>query len=61
MNINKVKTEYVRMACLSAVGRGIKFPSPEFEDYVAMFLNGLVETEDINVNEGLNPSGPRYL
>ena len=32
---------HVRFAFQSAAGRDLKFPSREFEEYVAKFLNGL--------------------
>jgi hypothetical protein len=46
-----VKPEYVRMAWQSAVGSGLKFPSPDFDEYVAKFLNGLREVEVVKPTE----------
>jgi hypothetical protein len=43
MRIKTVKPEYVRAAIHSAVSRGLKFPSPEIEKFIADFLNGLIE------------------
>lgn len=37
-----IKASYVRMAMQSAAARYIKFPSPEFEEYVAKWLNSIV-------------------
>lgn len=39
--IEDLKPEHVRMAFHSAAGKGIKFPSAEFEEYVATYLNRL--------------------
>jgi hypothetical protein len=34
-----VKPEHVRAAMQSAAGKGLKFPSVEFEEYVAAYLS----------------------
>lgn len=34
----RTDADYVRAALQSAVGKGLKFPSPELEEYVADFL-----------------------
>lgn len=36
-----IKPEHVRAAWQSAVGRDIKFPSVDFDVYVATFLSGI--------------------
>ena len=39
----EVKPEYVRAALQAAIGRGLKFPSIELEEFVATFINGIRE------------------
>ncbi len=39
----KVKPEHIRAALMSAVGKGIKFPSIELEECVAKYLNSIKE------------------
>lgn len=34
-----MESAHVRAALQSAIGKGLKFPSPEFEEYVTEFLN----------------------
>ena len=48
MKVKDLKANHVRAALQSAIGRGLKFPSIELEEYVALFLSGLVEVEHAN-------------
>jgi hypothetical protein len=41
MERTEITALYVRMAMQSAAGSGLKFPSPEFEEYVAAYLTKL--------------------
>jgi hypothetical protein len=59
MDVTKITPAIVRAAFQSAAGRGIAFPSVDFEEFVAHFLNGLREVKA--VSEVLNPLGPRFL
>jgi hypothetical protein len=42
-----IKPEYIRMAWQAAAGRDIKFPSVDWDEFVATFLNGIREVEVI--------------
>lgn len=42
------RPEHVRAALMSAIGRGLKFPSVELEEYVASYLNKIRPPEDGN-------------
>lgn len=59
MDVTQITPAIIRTAFQAAAGRGIKFPSTEFEEFVSRFLNGLREVKP--VPEVLNPPGPRYL
>jgi len=38
---------HVRAAMQSAAGQGLNFPSPEFEEYVAEWLNEYIRKTDL--------------
>jgi hypothetical protein len=45
MDVKNIEPAHIRAAIQMAVGRGIKFPSIELEEFVAKFLNGLRKVE----------------
>lgn len=40
-----IEPAHIRMAWQSAVGRDIRFPSPEFDEYIAKVLNAIFESK----------------
>lgn len=47
MDVTKITPAIIRTAFQVAAGRGLKFPSPEFEEFVSRFLNGLRDVKKV--------------
>jgi hypothetical protein len=52
----KIKVEHVRAAVQSAVGRNLKYPNLEFQEYLATFLSGILYEEDDAAHSGSTPN-----